>query len=132
MIKRPKPAVVGVGAGRSWVAQQVPALRASRGVGGRLGVPARGGRTPPPPEPDGRRRPEGGGGKDAVPAWLRRLIRAVSVISGAATILFLLYQGADPRRHHRDIRHSGDFAHRDASDRPHRDRRRRLAQPTSA
>jgi hypothetical protein len=27
---------------------------------------------------------------------LRRLIRTVSVTSGAATILFLIYQGADP------------------------------------
>ena len=96
MIERPQRAVVGVRAGRSWVAREAPALRASQGFGGRLGVPSRGGRTPPPREPDGRRRPEGGGGKDGVPAWLRRLIRAVSVISGSATILFLLYQGADP------------------------------------
>jgi hypothetical protein len=96
MIERPQLAVVGVGAGRGGMAREAHALRASRGVGGRLGVQAPGGRTPAPPEPDGRRRPDGGGGKKEVPAWLRRLIRAVSVISGAATILFLVYQSADP------------------------------------
>lgn len=96
MIERPQLAVVGAGAVPGWVARQPHALRASQGFGGQQGVQAPGGRTPPPPEPDGRRRPEGGGGKEQVPAWLRRLVRAVSVISGAATILFLLYQGADP------------------------------------
>jgi len=96
MIERPQLAVVGAGAGNRWVARPAPALRASQSFGGRLGVQAPGGRTPPPPEPDGRQPPEGGGGKEAVLAWMRRLIRAVSVISGAATILFLVYQGADP------------------------------------
>jgi hypothetical protein len=96
MIEHPWLAFVGAGAGRPCVARQTHVLRASPGFRGRLGVQAPGGRTPPPPEPDGWRRPEGGGGKQAVPAWLRRLIRAVSVISGAATILFLVYQSADP------------------------------------
>jgi hypothetical protein len=96
MIVRPQLAVVGVGAGRHSAARQALALRASQGFGGRPGVRAPGGRTPPPPEPDGRRRPEGGGGKEQAPTWLRRLIRAVSVISGAVTILFLVYQSADP------------------------------------
>jgi hypothetical protein len=95
MIGRPQLAIIGVGAGGRPLPGQALALRASQGFGGRLGVQAPGGREPPPPEPDGRRRPEGGGGEE-VPAWLRRLIRAVSVISGAATILFLIYQSADP------------------------------------
>ena len=96
MIERPQLAVVGAGAGRPRVVLAAPALRASQGFGGRLGVQAPGGRDPPPPSPDGRRGPEGGDGKQQVPAWLRRLIRAVSVISGAATILLLVYKSADP------------------------------------
>jgi hypothetical protein len=96
MFERPQLAVVGVGPGRRLLTREAHALRASQGFEGRLGVKAPGGRPPPPPEPDGRRRPEGGGGKEEMPAWLRRLIRAVSVFSGAATILFLVYQGADP------------------------------------
>jgi hypothetical protein len=97
MFERPQLVLAGLGAGRRCAAHQAHAFRASQGFGGRLGgVQAPGGRGPPPPQWDGRRRPEGGGGKQEVPAWLRRLIRAASVISGAATILFLLYQGSDP------------------------------------
>jgi hypothetical protein len=95
MIERLQLAVAGSGAGRHCVVWEAHAWRASHGFGGRLGVQTPGGRTPLPPEPDGRPGPEGGGGKQTVPTWLRRLIRAVSVISGAATILFLVYQGAD-------------------------------------
>jgi hypothetical protein len=72
-----------------------PMLRAGR-IFERPAVQGPGGLGPTLPEPERRQRPERPRRDRALPEWLRRLIRAVSVGSGASTLAFLVYQSADP------------------------------------
>jgi hypothetical protein len=72
-----------------------PMLRAG-GVFERPTVQGPGGPGPTLPEPGRRRRPERPRRGRALPEWLQRLIRAVSVASGASTLAALVYQSADP------------------------------------
>jgi hypothetical protein len=72
-----------------------PMLRAG-GVFERPAVQGPGGPGPTLPEPERRRRPERPRRERALPEWLQRLIRTISVGSGASTLAFLVYQSADP------------------------------------
>jgi hypothetical protein len=89
-------AVVSLGAsGRCSVAAWPPMLRAG-GVFERPPVQGPGGRGPTLPAPERRRRPERPRRRPALPKWLQRLVRAISIASGVSTLGLLVYQSADP------------------------------------
>jgi len=92
-------AVASIGAGRLSTSPLQPALLREAGFFDRPLVKGPGGLGPAPPGPGRRGRPEPPRRQQAPPKWLQRLIRGVSVASGASTLVFLLYEGADPATH---------------------------------
>ena len=87
-------ASLGAGLGCSVIAWP-PILRAGV-VFERPVVRGPGGPGPTLPGPERRRRPERPRRHRSPPKWLERLIRLVSVVSGASALAFLVYQSADP------------------------------------
>lgn len=91
-------AVASIGAGRLSTPPQQRAVLREAGFFDRPLVNGPGGPGPAPPEPGRRGRPEPPRRKQAPPLW-QRLVRGVSVASGASTLVFLLYEDADPATH---------------------------------
>ena len=99
MADRLRLAVASIGAGRLSAPPPRRTVLREAGFFDRPLVKGPGDLGPAPPEPGRRGRPEPPRRKQAPPQWLQRLVRAVSVASGASTLVFLLYEGADPATH---------------------------------
>ena len=96
MVERVQFAVVSMDDSRYCSVTAWPPMLRAGGVFQRPAVQGPGGPGPTLPEPGRRQRPERPRRGRALPEWLQRLIRAVSVGSGASTLAFLLYKSADP------------------------------------
>lgn len=95
MATRPDLAVAYSAACRRSAGPGWPTVMREAGFFDRRLVNGPSGLGPVAPGPGRRGRPDPPPRKPA-PKWLQHLVRAVSVVSGAATLLFLVYQSADP------------------------------------
>ncbi|HEX3408023.1 MAG TPA: hypothetical protein VHS81_12370 [Caulobacteraceae bacterium] len=96
MAGRLDPAVAHMGAGRPSEARAQPTLLREAGFFENPRVKGPGGLGPVLSGPGRRGRPERPPHQPAIAKWLQRLIRVNSAASGAATLLLLVYQSADP------------------------------------